>query len=239
MRELSLFSGAGGGLLGSTLLGFQTVGYVENNPYCQKVLYRRMNDGYLHRAPIYTDIVDFISNGSADQFKDKVDVVSGGFPCQRFSTAARGRNVHKNLWPETREVMARVRPQFGFFENVNQLRNWEQEFWQILKDLSDLGYDVEWDSISAGSIGAPHKRSRLWLLASDSNRKSQSDCAHHAGKAQGVRHVEWGPMPRDIRVGNGLAHRMDRFRAVGNGEVPGVVRYAWYSLLERSMNALS
>ena len=84
MRELSLFSGAGGGLLGSKLLGWRTIGYVEWDKYCQQVIAARIADGHLDTAPIFTDIREFIQSGAVDQYRGFVDVVSAGFPCQGF-----------------------------------------------------------------------------------------------------------------------------------------------------------
>ena len=80
LRELSLFSGAGGGLLGSRLLGWKTVGYVEWDKYCQQVLEARIRDGYLDEAPIFGDIRQFIEEGYAEAYAGHVDVISAGFP---------------------------------------------------------------------------------------------------------------------------------------------------------------
>ena len=85
MKELSLFSGAGGGLLGTKLLGWKTVGYVEWNEFCQKILSERIKEGILDEAPIFNDIKLFNSEGYASSYKGMVDVVTGGFPCQPFS----------------------------------------------------------------------------------------------------------------------------------------------------------
>ena len=80
LRELSLFSGAGGGLLGSKLLGWKAVGYVEFNKYCQQVLEARIREGYLDEAPIFGDIRQFIEEGYAEAYAGHVDVISAGFP---------------------------------------------------------------------------------------------------------------------------------------------------------------
>ena len=80
MRELPLFTGAGGGLLGTKLLGWTNVGYVEWNDYCQRVIAQRIADGYLDSAPIFTDVREFAQSGAADQYRGIADVVTGGFP---------------------------------------------------------------------------------------------------------------------------------------------------------------
>lgn len=84
MRELALFAGAGGGILGGKLLGWRTVCAVELNPYCRSVLLARQRDGILEPFPIWDEIRTF----DGRQWRGWVDVVSGGFPCQAFSTAA-------------------------------------------------------------------------------------------------------------------------------------------------------
>lgn len=89
MRELSLFAGAGGGILGSKLLGWTTVGYVEFNEYCQKVLAQRIKDGLIDNAPIFGDIRAFNDCGYASSYQGMVNVVTGGFPCQPFSSCGK------------------------------------------------------------------------------------------------------------------------------------------------------
>ncbi len=81
MNELSLFSGAGGGLLASRyLLGWKTIGIVEYDKYCQKVLQQRQEDGLLDKCPIFGDINDFIKGGYAGSYQGMADVISAGFP---------------------------------------------------------------------------------------------------------------------------------------------------------------
>jgi site-specific DNA-cytosine methylase len=81
MNELSLFSGSGGGLLGTMLLGFTPIGYVEWDDYCQRILASRIKDGILPAAPIFGDIKTFIDSGCAELYRGITDVISGGFPC--------------------------------------------------------------------------------------------------------------------------------------------------------------
>ena len=115
MNELSLFSGAGGGLLGTKLLGWRSVGYVENNTYCQKILAQRIEDGFLDEAPIFGDIRQFIKSGAVKKYQGFVEVVTAGFPCQPFSVAGKkkGKDDERNLWPETLAVIRAVRPRYA------------------------------------------------------------------------------------------------------------------------------
>lgn len=96
MRELSLFSGAGGGLLGTKIIGWRTVGYVEIEDYCQRVIKQRIEDGIFDNAPIFSDIRTFNSEGYAEQYKGVVDVISAGFPCQPHSICGKRRGGKTN-----------------------------------------------------------------------------------------------------------------------------------------------
>jgi len=179
LNELSLFSGAGGGLIASQyMLGFRTLGYVEWDPYCQRVLRQRIADGLLAPAPIFGDIRSFVGEGYAREYRGMVEVVSGGFPCQPFSLAGGqlGEDDPRNMWPAFRDVVREVGPRFVFLENTPGLRCPRREkgnptptqagyLGRVLGDLADLGYDAEWCVLSAADVGAPHLRKRVWVLA--------------------------------------------------------------------------
>jgi len=140
-KELSLFSGAGGGLLGSKLLGWKHYGYVELNEYCQRVIRQRVEDGILDDAPIFGDIRAFISEGYADAYKGMVDVVTAGFPCQPFSVAGKkaGEDDERNMWPATIDVIRRVQPRFAYLENVPGLLAHPYAR-RIFGDLAESGF---------------------------------------------------------------------------------------------------
>ena len=162
MNELSLFSGAGGGLLATHhLLGWQTIGYVENDDYCQRVIAQRIKDGLLDEAPIFGDIRTFISEGYAEGYQGMVDVVTAGFPCQPFSVAGkrRGAEDERNMWPFTRDTIRIVKPRWCFLENVPGLIS-SGYFGTIISDLAEIGYDARWTVLGAKDVGAPHKRDR-------------------------------------------------------------------------------
>jgi len=175
MRELSLYSGGGGGLLGSKLLGWETVGYVERDEYCQRAIAQRIRDGIFDEAPIFGDIRAFISEGYAASYQGMVDVVTAGFPCQPFSVAGRmeGSDDDRNLWPETLEVLRQVRPRFALLENVPGLLA-NEYIRTIFADLAESGFDARWDCISAASVGAPHLRERLWIVANARGQQHES-----------------------------------------------------------------
>jgi DNA (cytosine-5)-methyltransferase 1 len=176
MNELSLFSGSGGGLLGTKSLGFNHVGYVEWDGYCQQVIAQRIKDGLLDEAPIFSDVKAFASEGYASQYKGVVDVITAGFPCQPFSVAGKreASNDERNMWPATMEIIKAIRPQFCLLENVPGLLSATVDdsagrsihyFGEILRDLAQSGYDARWCLLGADDVGARHRRKRLWILA--------------------------------------------------------------------------
>jgi len=164
LKEISLFSGVGGGVLASRLLGWETVAYVEWDDFAKKVLKARIEDGSIHDAPIFSDAQEF--DGAA--WQGKADVISAGFPCQPFSVTGlrEGVNDERNMWPATLRVIRDVRPRYAFLENVpGLLSEGHGYFGTVLGDLAESGFDAVWDVISASSVGAPHRRDRLWILA--------------------------------------------------------------------------
>lgn len=240
MRELSLFTGGAGGALGTKLLGWQHRGYVEFNNYCQQIIRQRIKDGFLDEAPIFSDIRTFISDGYADSYQDLVDVVSAGFPCQPFSVAGKGEaeNDPRNMWPETIDVIRRVRPKFAWLENVSNLITHEY-IRTVFRDLAESGYESRWCVLSAGKLGASHLRERLWILSSNTECNTvqrwevkTAERNKNPGKEQLsglVQSGTWPTLPECKNVGAdyGVAHRVDRLKAIGNGQVPAVVVAAW------------
>lgn len=220
LRHLSLFTGAGLGELAKRILGWRTVCYVERDEYCQGILRARIDDGILCDAPIWDDVRTF----DGTPWRGRVDVISGGYPCQRFSTATRGRSAADDLWPDMLRIVREVRPRFVFAENV--LRH---PIERSATDLCALGYVSKFGILAASELGAPHRRPRWWLVA-DSNSKSELGRTEH-GEVASVRELAtvdiWQDEPTPLGVDDGSAHRMDRLRALGNGQVPIVAATAW------------
>jgi DNA (cytosine-5)-methyltransferase 1 len=166
LRELALFAGAGGGILGGKLLGWKTVCAVETDPYCASVLVARQNDGFLPAFPIWDDVRTF----DGKPWRGIVDVVSGGFPCQDISIAGNGAGLageKSRLWFEFQRIIGEVRPVYVFVENspMLTLRGLDR----VLGGLASLGYNAEWGTLGACDVGAPHIRKRIWLLCWDAN----------------------------------------------------------------------
>ena len=120
MNELALFAGAGGGILGGHLLGWRTVCAVEIEDYPRRVLLARQRDGILPRFPIWDDIKTF----DGTEWRGRVDVVSGGFPCQDISAAGKGAGLagsRSGLWAEMARVIGEVQPACVWVENSPML----------------------------------------------------------------------------------------------------------------------
>lgn len=251
MNELALFAGAGGGILGGKLLGWRTVCAVEQNPYCISVLAQRQNEGILPPFPIWDDVCTF--DGTI--WRGTVDVVSGGFPCQDISTSGRGAGINgerSGLWREMSRIIREVQPTWVFAENSPALTSRGIEV--VLRDLAEMGYDAEWGVLGASDVGANHKRKRIWIVGKaqrevladpTSQRQHQSGeplfpiCteADEKGEADNAEYVRvgenWRIEPRLDRVAYGVAYRMDRLKAIGNGQVPLVAAEAFRILSGR------
>lgn len=167
MNEVSLFTGAGGGILGTKLLGWKTIGYVEWNGYCQQLIRQRIDDGILDEAPIFGDIKTFISSGCAELYEGCTDVLSAGFNCQPYSTAGKQKAGadERDMWPDTAECIRLIKPPLVWLENVPGLISTGYIF-NVLDKLIELGYSVLPPlRLGAGDIGALHPRERIWILA--------------------------------------------------------------------------
>lgn len=174
LTELSLFTGAGGGLIGTSIyLKIKTIGMVEFNEHCQKILLQRQKDKHLDKCPIFGDIREFISSGVAKSYKGMVDIITGGFPCQPFSSAGlrKAEDDERNMWPSTKETVRIIQPRFFFFENVSNLLTFEYAK-TIFGDVAKLGYDIKWSVLSAKDVGAFHKRDRLWFFGEKTNNSN-------------------------------------------------------------------
>jgi len=238
LRELALFAGAGGGILGGHLLGWRTVCAVEIEDYPRRVLLARQRDGILPRFPIWDDIKTF----DGKPWRGRVDVVSGGFPCQDISAAGKGagiRGERSGMWAEMARVVSEVRPRYVFVENSPMLTS--RGLGVVLGDLSTMGYDARWGVLGADAVGLPHHRARLWLVTNSNCKRgcggdSKWEYAKNAGQLrrsqrQNKGRVEgWNTEPKLGRVANGVANRSNRLKAIGNGQVPAVAALAWQLL---------
>lgn len=209
--------------MGGKLLGWRTVCAVELNPYCRRVLLARQRDGILPRFPIWDDVRTF----DGRPWRGKIGIVTGGFPCQRFSSATRGRATAEDLWPEMLRVVGEAEPTHVLAENVSRAA-----IEIAAEDLEALGYSCKAIPLSAKDLGADHVRPRYWLRAhSNLHGKLRGTINAEMAECSSVPPRVWETKPGSPRVVNGMAGRMDqRLRASGNGQVPAVVCLAWQTL---------
>lgn len=266
---MALFAGAGGGILGGKILGWECVCAVEWEPYPAAVLAARQNEGFLPPFPIWDDVQTF----DGRPWRGLVDVVSGGFPCQDISAAGKGAGItgeRSGMWKHMARIIGEVRPRYVLVENVPALL--ARGFGRVLGDLAALGYDAEWDCIPASAFGAPHRRDRVWVVAYpngtglERHGSAVRDAAEvtfsggkgaqeHVADPQDERHERtrparnrrlgladggsgsdpdwWSVEPNVGRVADGVAARVDRLSALGNGQVPQVMAMAFCILHER------
>lgn len=191
IRELALFAGAGGGILGGKLLGWRTVCAVERDAYAAQVLAQRQTDGALEPFPIWSDVCSF----DGKRWRGRVDGVSCGFPCQDISAAGKGAGIEgekSGLWKECKRIIREVRPRFVLVENSPRLTS--RGLHRVLGDLAEMGYDAQWGCVSAadaiwldGTPALDHERERIWIVAHDAN----SDSVHGWSRAGTTRAKEW------------------------------------------------
>lgn len=208
MNVLDLFSGIGGFSLGLERAGMRTVAFCEIDPFCRKILAKHWPD-----VPCHHDI------RSLDGF-GRVDGICGGFPCQPFSTASRGRRTAADLWPEMHRVVGEVSPRFVIAENVQ-----EEAIAYAAQCLNGLGYPTYYRRISGTDIGADHIRNRWWLVAHpDAEGQLRRAIDAEVAKLPALCAGLWGPgnYARAIRVLDGPADRMDRIGAIGNAVFPQI-----------------
>lgn len=242
MNELALFAGAGGGILGGKLLGWRTVCAVERDAYAAAVLAQRQNDGLLEPFPIWSDVTTF----DGKPWSGIVDVVSGGFPCQDISCAGTGEGLdgeRSGMWKEMARIVREVRPGFVFVENSPILTS--RGLGRVLGDLAEMGYDAEWGVLGAADVGAAHLRERIWIVAhtlrlglsrGKNERSRRKSPAWAKEQLSGFLPAgRWLEVSKSGGYGSpdGVEFRVDRSKALGNGQVPKCAAEAWERLLAR------
>lgn len=163
MNGLALCAGYGGLELGIERIfpEYRTVCFVERECYVASQLIQKMENGTIHEAPVWSNVVTF----EGQPWRGKVDIISGGFPCQPYSSAGKqmGKEDERDLWLDFVRIISEVRPGFLFFENVSAIV--KQRLSEICLDLTKLGYHASWCVVAASDVGAPHRRKRWFLFA--------------------------------------------------------------------------
>ena len=221
MKVIDLFSGIGGFSLGlESTGGFETVQFVENNKWCQKVLAKNFPG-----VPITGDIKNYEPKRS-----DGIGLVCGGFPCQPFSVAGKrkGTEDDRHLWPEMLRVIKASKPRWVIGENVRNLTSIQDGmvFEQVCTDLENEGYEVQSFIIPASAVNAPHQRYRVWIVAHSESIKSREQTEWERGKdtergsddSRGIKKKRSANVADSKRMG--CSERTEKSRESENEEPP-------------------
>lgn len=246
--------------------------YNEIDPYCCRVLRKQIAAGNLPPGDVdERDIRDVRASdlagygqihlfagiggiplglrmaGMADDFP----IITGGFPCQDISEAGQKKGIdgdRSGLWSDYKRIIRNVRPRYVLVENVSALL--VRGIDRVLGDLAEIGYDCEWECLPASSVGAPHRRDRVFIVAYAARVECRTAQVFNSATEQpydeSARQGVWGsvlgvsnrrrlraiPDSRICRVVDGLPPRMDRIRGLGNAVVPQVVAYIGRRIME-------
>lgn len=245
LKHLDLFSGIGGfSLAGEWVGGIKTTQFVEIDSHVQETLKKNFPG-----IPIHNDITTFSAIGK------RYDLITAGFPCQDISVAGNGLGLdgkRSGLFYEVVRIVRECRPSYVVLENVAALltSNNGRDMGAVLWELSESGYDAEWEIIPASALGANHARERLWIVAypnslgrsiaerQERRQVQKRRILHKDNERQKLRSTikrdELLKAPRSSeiaqfpRVDDGLSDRVDeaerrmRVKALGNSIVPQV-----------------
>ncbi len=258
----SLFAGIGGFDLGFERAGFEIKWQVEIDPFCRAVLAKHWPDVRRYEDVRYCtsqmradrEMDDMAAGGCGDAPScpityhglEPVDVIVGGFPCQDISFAGMGEGLagaRSGLWNEFERLIRELRPRYVVVENVAALIQRGVDV--VLGDLARNGFDAEWSIVSACSVGAPHVRRRLFIVAHANRldgwprvRGSFARAFRASQTVDGFESARTGYRERLAdpsalyRGADGVPDRMDRNRAIGNGVHPAVAEWIARRILE-------
>ena len=193
LTTLSLCTGYGGIERGLELAGEQldVLAHVEIEAFAIANLVAKMEQGKLAPSPIWSNLKTL----PVEPFRDRVDLITGGYPCQPFSAAGKRQGNQdeqgRHLWPYIRDIIRAVRPVRVFCENVEGhitigLR-------EVISDLESLGYTTAFGIFSAAEVGAPHQRKRVYIMANSSSAGlSERDGSRASTKRQPFAESECG-----------------------------------------------
>lgn len=227
MYVLDLFSGIGGFALGFVRQGFEIVSFCEQDKYCQEVLSQRFPDIHLH-----SDITKF---AYGDAWINP-DVITGGFPCQDISNAGSKQGIQgsrSSLWFEYLRLIGIFKPKFVVIENTLGLLKRGMNV--IEQGLQEIGYDLEWQTVSASGYGAPHERQRVIILAYPTGFRQPEQgflwkdpyCTAQGRQWQtthAINALRRGTVPALCGEYDGLSEQLDRHKckALGNALIPHI-----------------
>lgn len=242
MKTIDLFAGIGGFALAAEWMGWETVAWVEQNTYCQEHILKH----YFPNAQGF----DKIENFDGTEYRNTIDIITGGFPCQPFSNNGekRGVNDDRYLWHEMFRAIQDVQPHTVIIENVYGLVTMEngKTLHRILLDLEGEGYRTQPIIIPACAVQADHRRDRIFIIAHSTSKRLQRSIMEKCEKIQqqpqtndSMGHIKSVAeydlsKSRFLRTSDGISSRMDRTKALGNAVVPQVI-YQLYQIINQSL----
>ena len=200
LKHIGLFEGIGGFSLAACWAGWETVAWCEWNEFCQRVL--------KHHFPEAEGFGD-ITKTSFLKYANKIDILTGGFPCQPYSLAGKrlGKGDDRHLWPEMLRAIQEIQPTWVVGENVRGIVNWNGGlvFDEVQSDLEAEGYEVTPFLLPACSVDAPHKRDRVWFVAYSVSNGHELRRLRESGQKEGESESGRDQRERfwDDRLGNG------------------------------------
>jgi len=237
VNVLDLFSGIGGFSLGLEREGMRTVAFCECERHARDILKKHWPE-----IPIERDIRFFPSC----EYAGRIDVVTGGFPCQDISAAGRQAGIEEGersgLWRELFRVIRELRPRYAIVENVANLLMGERGAWmgRLLGDLASIGYDAQWHCLSVADIGGGHERRRVWIIAypreigranAEKIYNSLANQIVACGTPKStlallalVKQIRFPKAMPDHRKLDGLSDAVDRLERLGNAAHPEIAR---------------
>lgn len=213
----SLFSGIGGFDLAAQWMGWTNVFWCEREPFCQQVL-----SYHFPKSIGYEDITqtDFTVHRS------QIDILTGGFPCQPFSSAGKqlGTADNRHLWPEMLRAIREISPRWVVGENVRGLLSWNEglAFEQVCADLEAEGYKVQAFILPAAAVNAPHRRDRVWVVAHTARTRCTGQEGDCTGKKTSRQTSGGKQLSKKRSIANADGERLqgqhDKRKAVGKGQ---------------------
>jgi len=220
MKHIGLFEGIGGFSLAARWMEWETVAWCEWNDFGQRVLRHHFPEAIGHGDITKTDFTPYAN---------KIDILTGGFPCQPYSAAGkrRGKEDDRHLWPQMLRSIREIAPRYVVGENVLGLVNWNggMVFDEVCADLELEGYEVTPVVIPAAAVNAPHGRDRVWFVAYSKNNhnrkqggKADTSWENVGGRQSEVRtefarHGDSGPTPDTDSDGQHQRHGRDEVNA--------------------------
>lgn len=239
LNHISLFSGIGGLDLAAEWAGFETVAQVEFADYPTKVLEKNFPN-----VERWKDVRNFTGKSFRERTGiENVTVISGGFPCQPHSLAGKRKASadERDLWPDYRRIIGEIKPRWVVAENVLGLLSSENGrfFRGILRDLSEMGYNVGWCTYPASDVGAVHQRERVFTIAHTNGKygktsRNETTVGNKQIKTfyqeisklffinHGNNNIEFRAEDKSLLCGNddGISNIVDRLKCLGNAVVP-------------------